>query len=682
MSALNMGVYLSTPNTDKDSTDQECSNFTYGASSMQGWRMSQEDAHNCIPNFDGNSTSFFAVYDGHGGAEVAQYCAEHFPGYLKTLDKFKNKEIGPALEEAFLGFDSHLLTDEVQKALKVSAGLDDVLDDDEEKARQKNEAEMLRQEADMPIEELMAQYEGAGTPAEIKNLRKKKQINSPMIRAKRPMFGQGDEEEESDIKDNVPLDGSVIPLRATADIQEKLANGHAENENNLNREKEQSDILQKAQGGISASSGSNVRKMECDSVVKTDEESVEIPAQQAESSEACSSSVLSSSSSSSSGGQSVQNASVSSTDNNQEAVSSKREVEESAEADSTSQETGVAKVGGSSSQNSEVDEKPSSTHASDGSVDGSAGSTQVSNGGGSASSAQNNAGGSSSSSSSSGGGKKQGKSKHLEDIESEEEELDEEDSEDEDVEFNSSDEEDDESDDSEESDEEEDEDDDMLYPVGNEQNNDEPGFCSGCTAVVAVIHDKEVVVANAGDSRCILCRDGKALDLSFDHKPEDDIERNRIVAAGGKVTSDGRVNGGLNLSRAIGDHFYKRNKEKDAKEQMITALPDLQTATLQETDQFMVLACDGIWNYMTSQEVVDFVSERLKDPEKKKKPSIICGEIFDYCLAPNTLGDGTGCDNMTCIIVTFDQMWNNNQNKRAADQLDGQPEKRAKVEQT
>ncbi|XP_033736632.1 probable protein phosphatase CG10417 isoform X2 [Pecten maximus] len=671
-----MGVYLSTPNTDKNSTDQECSNFTYGASSMQGWRMSQEDAHNCIPSFDGNNTSFFAVYDGHGGAEVAQYCAEHFPEYFKTLDKFKNKEIGPALEEAFLGFDSHLLTEEVQKALKVSAGLDDIVDDEEEKARQKNEAEMLRQEADMPIEELMAQYEGgASTPAEIKNLRKKKHINSPMIRSKRPMLGQGDDE-DSDVKDNVQLEGSVIPLRATADIQEKLANGHAENENNLNREKEQSDILQKAQGGIAASSASDIRKMECDSVIKTDEESIETSTQQVESSEACSSSVLSSPSSLCSGGQSVQNASVSSTDNNQEAVSSKCDVDESAEADSTSQETGSAKVsiGGSSSQNFEVDERPSSTHASDSNIEESASSAvpdQVSNGG-SGSSSQSNEGSSS-------GGKKLGKSRHLEDIESEEEELDDEDSEDEDVEFNS-DEDEDESDDSEESEEEDD--DDLCYPTGNEQNNDEPGYCSGCTAVVAVIHDKEVVVANAGDSRCILCRDGKALDLSFDHKPEDDIERNRIVAAGGKVTSDGRVNGGLNLSRAIGDHFYKRNKDKDAKEQMITALPDLQSTTLQETDQFMVLACDGIWNYMTSQEVVDFVSERLKDPEKKKKPSVICGEIFDYCLAPNTLGDGTGCDNMTCIIVTFDQMWNNNQNKRAADQLDGQPEKRAKVEQT
>ena len=55
-------------------------------------------------------------------------------------------------------------------------------------------------------------------------------------------------------------------------------------------------------------------------------------------------------------------------------------------------------------------------------------------------------------------------------------------------------------------------------------------------------------------------RDGKAIEMSFDHKPEDAPERERIENAGGRVTPDGRVNGGLNLSRAIGDHAYKTNK--------------------------------------------------------------------------------------------------------------------------
>ena len=70
--------------------------------------------------------------------------------------------------------------------------------------------------------------------------------------------------------------------------------------------------------------------------------------------------------------------------------------------------------------------------------------------------------------------------------------------------------------------------------------------------MVAVIKKKTLYVANAGDSRCVVCRNGEAIEMSFDHKPEDEPEMNRIVKAGGKVTPDGRVNGGLNLSRAIG----------------------------------------------------------------------------------------------------------------------------------
>lgn len=84
---------------------------------------------------------------------------------------------------------------------------------------------------------------------------------------------------------------------------------------------------------------------------------------------------------------------------------------------------------------------------------------------------------------------------------------------------------------------------------------------------------------------------------------------------------------------------------------MISALPDIKKLIITPEDEFMVLACDGIWNFMSSEEVVDFVRLRLKD--ENKKMSEICEELFDACLAPNTLGDGTGCDNMTAVIVRF-----------------------------
>ena len=79
---------------------------------------------------------------------------------------------------------------------------------------------------------------------------------------------------------------------------------------------------------------------------------------------------------------------------------------------------------------------------------------------------------------------------------------------------------------------------------------------AGCTAVFAYISGSTLYVANAGDSRCVLGRGGKAVQMSFDHKPEDAPELARIEAAGGMVT-EGRVNGNLNLSRCIGDFEYK-----------------------------------------------------------------------------------------------------------------------------
>lgn len=79
------------------------------------------------------------------------------------------------------------------------------------------------------------------------------------------------------------------------------------------------------------------------------------------------------------------------------------------------------------------------------------------------------------------------------------------------------------------------------------------GYDSGTTAIVALVKGNNLTVANVGDSRCVVCRNGIALDMSIDHKPEDTKELDRIQKAGGKVTGEGRVNGGLNLSRALGN---------------------------------------------------------------------------------------------------------------------------------
>jgi protein phosphatase 1G len=176
---------------------------------------------------------------------------------------------------------------------------------------------------------------------------------------------------------------------------------------------------------------------------------------------------------------------------------------------------------------------------------------------------------------------------------------------------------------------------------------------AGCTAVVALVTKTVIVVANAGDSRAVLSRDKKAIALSNDHKPSQVTERERIVAAGGFVSEIGgicRVNGNLSLSRAIGDLRYKANSELEPAAQIITAEPDILTIELTEEDDFMVLACDGIWDVLENQEVVDFIHARLGD----KKPEDIASELLDHCLASDPRESrGKGCDNMTCCIVQF-----------------------------
>ena len=141
--------------------------------------------------------------------------------------------------------------------------------------------------------------------------------------------------------------------------------------------------------------------------------------------------------------------------------------------------------------------------------------------------------------------------------------------------------------------------------------------------------------------------EGEAVALSRDHKPMDDDERARIVDAGGFV-QEGRVNGSLALSRAIGDLEYKQSKNLPAKDQIVTAYPEIRECVIEPGDEFMVIACDGIWDVLTSQQCVDYVRARLDADVQLSK---ICEELADECMAPDTKGSGIGCDNMSVVIV-------------------------------
>lgn len=124
----------------------------------------------------------------------------------------------------------------------------------------------------------------------------------------------------------------------------------------------------------------------------------------------------------------------------------------------------------------------------------------------------------------------------------------------------------------------------------------------------------------------------------------------------------------------LGDFAYKQNKDLSAEEQMITAHPEVRQILLTDADEFIVLACDGIWECLGDQKVVDFVRDRLigKVPCKSQDGSGNCdsngvvlsniiADLFDSIISEGTDGDCLGCDNMTCLLVVF-KSWSEREN--------------------
>ena len=172
---------------------------------------------------------------------------------------------------------------------------------------------------------------------------------------------------------------------------------------------------------------------------------------------------------------------------------------------------------------------------------------------------------------------------------------------------------------------------------------------AGCTANVVLIVKNTIYCANAGDSRCYIYSNKKTHELSFDHKPDNDVEKQRISKAGGFII-EGRVNGNLNLSRAIGDLEYKKNPSLKPTEQLISAFPDVQKRVIKQgEDQFLVMGCDGIWEILTGDDICKIIDNRLS-ANPNAKCSEIAEEILDRGLAPDT-SQGVGCDNMSCIVI-------------------------------
>ncbi|KAJ1962015.1 phosphatase 2C [Dipsacomyces acuminosporus] len=168
---------------------------------------------------------------------------------------------------------------------------------------------------------------------------------------------------------------------------------------------------------------------------------------------------------------------------------------------------------------------------------------------------------------------------------------------------------------------------------------DEVKTHSGCTAVVAFLEIKNdstgensgskrtLYCANVGDARAVLSRNGTATRLTYDHKGDDIREAQRISECGGYVFN-GRVNGILAVTRALGDSSLKP---------FVIGNPFTTETHLQDTDDLLILACDGLWDVCTDQEAIDLIRDD-NDPVHASQV------LLDYAL------DNESMDNITTLV--------------------------------
>ncbi|KFM77742.1 Protein phosphatase 1B, partial [Stegodyphus mimosarum] len=167
---------------------------------------------------------------------------------------------------------------------------------------------------------------------------------------------------------------------------------------------------------------------------------------------------------------------------------------------------------------------------------------------------------------------------------------------------------------------------------------------SGSTAVCTLISSTHFYFANCGDSRAVLSRNKRAFFITEDHKPINPAEKERIQKAGGSVMIQ-RVNGSLAVSRALGDYEYKQVEGKGPCEQLVSPEPEVDVLERDnELDEFLVLACDGVWDVMTNDEICDHIRYMMQVTTDLE---YICNCVIDACLCKGSK------DNMSIVLVAL-----------------------------
>lgn len=147
----------------------------------------------------------------------------------------------------------------------------------------------------------------------------------------------------------------------------------------------------------------------------------------------------------------------------------------------------------------------------------------------------------------------------------------------------------------------------LLYGVEEQSRN----RWSGCSALTCLLRGNNLYVANAGNIRAVLCRgDGSIERLSDNHTPWDKKERHRIRKAKGDVSKSDKtalVNGVVKSTRGLGNHGDPNLKTS------VIRTPFVNCLTLEDTDQFLILASNGVWEVFSEEEVILLLEDILPD---------------------------------------------------------------------
>lgn len=164
------------------------------------------------------------------------------------------------------------------------------------------------------------------------------------------------------------------------------------------------------------------------------------------------------------------------------------------------------------------------------------------------------------------------------------------------------------------------------------------GLRSGSTGVAVLIKGETLYVAWLGDSQVVLSKAGQPTLLMSPHKPNREDERQRIEALGGCVVYFGawRVNGSLSVSRAIGDAEHKP---------YISGEPDVEEFNMEGDEDFLILACDGLWDVVKPDEAVELVVQYLADGGDR---STVAKLLVDRAKS------GGSNDNISVVVVFLD----------------------------